>query len=166
MAGQSVANADHAARATCPGGRPIRDWQCRGHRGAQRRAVNSMERNSLRGPLLRSVSRSFYLSLRFLPKALRDPLSLAYLLARATDTIADTTQPPAPVRMEALRDLAAAIQGTAPNETIDELRKSFASQQSDAAERKLIEQIPALLNWLADLPPGAPREGRNILVTI
>src|SRR3954451_3955819 len=130
MAGQSVANADHAARATCPGGRPIRDWQCRGHRGAQRRAVNSMERNSLRGPLLRSVSRSFYLSLRFLPKALRDPLSLAYLLARATDTIADTTGAPVTLRTEALRTLAAAIQGNMAKEKTAELRESLVPLQT------------------------------------
>src|SRR3954454_168752 len=111
MTGQSAPDNDHAASATCPGGRPIANRQRRGHRSAQRRAVISMERNSLRGPLLRSVSRSFYLSLRFLPKALRDPLSLAYLLARATDTIADTTEAPVPLRTEALRTLAAAIQG-------------------------------------------------------
>jgi farnesyl-diphosphate farnesyltransferase len=128
--------------------------------------MKPMDRNSLRGPLLRSVSRSFYLSLRFLPKALRDPLSLAYLLARATDTIADTTEPPVALRMEALRDLAAALQGTAPKESMDELRKSLARQQSDAAERKLIEQIPALLNWLADLPDADREEVRKVLVTI
>jgi farnesyl-diphosphate farnesyltransferase len=128
--------------------------------------MKSMDRNSLRGPLLRSVSRSFYLSLRFLPKALRDPLSLAYLLARATDTIADTTQPPVALRMEALRELAAAIQGTASQESVDELRKSFARQQNEEAERKLIEQIPALLNWLADLPDADREEVRSVLVTI
>jgi phytoene/squalene synthetase len=37
-----------------------------------------------------SVSRSFYLTIRFLPRPLREPVGLAYLLARATDTIADT----------------------------------------------------------------------------
>src|SRR5204863_9978606 len=128
--------------------------------------MKAMDRNSLRGPLLRSVSRSFYLSLRLLSKALRDPLSLAYLLARATDTIADSTQPSVALRMEALRELAAAIQGTASKESVDELRKSFARQQSDEAERKLIEQIPALLNWLADLPDADREEVRNVLVTI
>ena len=50
--------------------------------------------------MLRSVSRSFYLSLRILPAALREPLSLAYLLARATDTIADTPEPPAALRTD------------------------------------------------------------------
>src|SRR4051812_10045577 len=166
MAGQSVANADHAARATCPGGRPIRDWQCRGHRGAQRRAVNSMERNSLRGPLLRSVSRSFYLSLRFLPKALRDPLSLAYLLARATDTIADTTEAPVTLRSEALRTLAAAIQGTARKDKSAELRESFVVLQTRKAERALIETLPALLDWLADFPADDRDEVRRVLAKI
>ena len=43
----------------------------------------------LRG-LLRQVSRSFYLSLAILPRPLREPIGLAYLLARAADTVADT----------------------------------------------------------------------------
>src|SRR2546430_5311660 len=48
----------------------------------------------LRGSILASVSRSFYLSIRLLPKKLRDPVSLGYLLARASDTIADTIDVP------------------------------------------------------------------------
>jgi farnesyl-diphosphate farnesyltransferase len=125
-----------------------------------------MNRDSLRGPILRSVSRSFYLSLRFLPKALRDPLSLAYLLARATDTIADTVAPPVALRTEALRDLAAAIQGTASATTTDALRKSFAGLQSEKAERALIEQLPALLDWLGELSPEDRAEVRSILLKI
>ncbi len=125
-----------------------------------------MNRDSLRGPILRSVSRSFYLSLRFLPKALRDPLSLAYLLARATDTIADTVEPPVALRSEALRDLAAAIQGTAPARTTEALRRSFAPLQSDKAERTLIEQLPALLDWLGELSPHDRAEVRTVLLKI
>jgi farnesyl-diphosphate farnesyltransferase len=112
------------------------------------------------------VSRSFYLSLRFLPKALRDPLSLAYLLARATDTIADTPEPPVALRTEGLRDLAAAIQGTAPREKTEALRKSFARLQSDDAEQTLIEQLPALLDWLRELPANDRAEVRSVLVKI
>lgn len=44
----------------------------------------------LGGSVLASVSRSFYLSIRVLPKELRGPIGLAYLLARASDTIADS----------------------------------------------------------------------------
>ena len=40
--------------------------------------------------LLKQVSRSFYTTLWILPRSVRSQISLAYLLARATDTIADT----------------------------------------------------------------------------
>ena len=40
--------------------------------------------------LLKQTSRSFYLTLRVLPRAVRPQIGLAYLLARTTDTIADT----------------------------------------------------------------------------
>ena len=40
-------------------------------------------------PLLKSVSRSFHLTLRVLPAAIRPQIGLAYLLARATDTVAE-----------------------------------------------------------------------------
>ena len=40
----------------------------------------------LTSAVLKSVSRSFYLSLRVLPSAVRPALALAYLLARAADT--------------------------------------------------------------------------------
>src|SRR3954470_7295958 len=125
MAGPGEPPAHHTARAARPSRGPVGNRQRRGHRSAQRRAVKLMNRDSLRGPLLRSVSRSFYLSLRFLPKALRDPLSLAYLLARATDTIADTAGTPVALRTEALGTLAAMIQGDESTEKNARLRESF-----------------------------------------
>jgi farnesyl-diphosphate farnesyltransferase len=126
----------------------------------------SSARQELRGPLLRSVSRSFYLSLRFLPKALRDPLSLAYLLARATDTVADTAEAPAALRMEGLRNLAAAIQGTAQRESVTLLHESFAPLQKNESERALIARLPALLDWLGELDAEDRDEIRRVLTTI
>jgi farnesyl-diphosphate farnesyltransferase len=126
----------------------------------------SSDRDHLRGPVLRSVSRSFYLSLRILPKALRDPLSLAYLLARATDTIADTPDPPASLRAEALRDLGGAIQGTAPEVTAARLCDSFAALQRDEAERTLIRHLPDLLAWLDALATSDRAEVRSVLEKI
>jgi farnesyl-diphosphate farnesyltransferase len=123
----------------------------------------SLERKHLGGQVLRSVSRSFYLSLRILPGTLRDPLSLAYLLARATDTIADTPEPPVALRMEALGRLAAAIQATAGQQTAAQLRESFAPLHSDKAERTLIEQLPALLDWFGELQGGDRDEVRSVL---
>jgi len=45
--------------------------------------------------LLKRVSRSFYLSVRLLPAPMRRGVCLGYLLARASDTIADTQKNPA-----------------------------------------------------------------------
>lgn len=125
-----------------------------------------LDRKGLRVRLLRSVSRSFYLSLRILPGPLRDPLSLGYLLARATDTIADTPEPSIAVRTDALRELAAAIQGTAAKATTARLRESFAPLQSDKAERTLIEELPALLDWLDEMGAGDRAEIRDVLARI
>ena len=49
----------------------------------------SMSTAELGTDILREVSRSFYLTLRLLPSEFRGPLSLGYLLARMSDTIAD-----------------------------------------------------------------------------
>src|SRR5438105_14375599 len=65
----------------------------------------------LQTAILRSVSRSFYLSIRFLPQQLREPLALAYLLARTTDTVADTTRIPGAVRTETVKMLSGGDQG-------------------------------------------------------
>ncbi len=101
------------------------------------------------GAILRDVSRSFYVSIRFLPRRLREPIKLAYLLARATDTLADTANIPVEMRMAALRTLASAIQGTAaPNEVVD-LTKPFSSLQTNESEKKLIEFLPECFQLLA-----------------
>jgi farnesyl-diphosphate farnesyltransferase len=126
----------------------------------------SSGREELRGTVLRSVSRSFYLSLRFLPKTLRDPLSLAYLLARATDTLADTAEAPVALRMEALRNLSRAIQGDGASEATVPLRESFAPLQKNEAERALISRLPQLLEWLGNLPVADRDEIRSVLTKI
>ena len=61
--------------------------------------------------LLKEVSRSFYLTLRVLPGRIRPQIGLAYLLARTTDTIADTELVPLEQRLEALRALRERILG-------------------------------------------------------
>src|ERR1051325_2955229 len=102
--------------AVCEGGRPDRTGKQRARsdrdseRGTRATGMKSTDPDRLLGPILQSVSRSFYLSIRFLPSALRRPIGLAYLLARATDTIADTTEIRAEVRLLQLQSLAAAIQ--------------------------------------------------------
>jgi len=66
--------------------------------------------------LLKGVSRSFYLTLRVLPGKVRPQIGVAYLLARTTDTIADTELVPVDERLGALHALRDRILGlrTAP----------------------------------------------------
>ena len=92
--------------------------------------------------ILRSVSRSFYLSIRFLPASLRDPIALAYLLARTTDTVADTANTPTEVRMETLRVLSDGVQGTASRDVVVKLVASFVSLQDNKSEQRLLESLP------------------------
>lgn len=120
----------------------------------------------LRSEVLRSVSRSFYLSIRILPGRLRDPVALAYLLARATDTIADTVDVPAKIRGEGLRNLANAIQGESSLDVVAKLRASFAPLQKNEAERALIESLPACLEWLNKIDNDDRADVRSVLKKI
>lgn len=110
--------------------------------------VSALPFSSLRRSVLPRVSRSFYLSIRLLPNKLRDPVSLGYLLARASDTIADTTDIPIDVRIENLRLLARAIQGEPLDNAIVDLSGSLAPLQQDPAEHALIEAVQLVLDWL------------------
>src|SRR2546423_15052603 len=102
-------------------------------------SLSSVSVSTLRRTILSRVSRSFYLSIRLLPKKLRDPVSLGYLLARASDTIADTTELPVALRTEKLHLLARGIQGEALGDAIVDLSTSLAPLQKNKDERPLIE---------------------------
>ncbi len=116
--------------------------------------------------ILKSVSRSFYLTIRFLPRPLREPVSLAYLLARATDTLADTATIPAPVRLTTLQALARVIAGESDFAGVAGPLREFAAQQSDPRERTLIENLDDCLAWLAKLEPTDRTDIRAVLATI
>src|SRR5439155_1187205 len=116
--------------------------------------------------ILARVSRSFYLSIRLLPKKLRDPVSLGYLLARASDTIADTTELPPDLRMENLRLLVRGIQGEALGDAIVGLSASVTPLQKNKAERALIESLQPCLDWLEQSEVPDREEVRAVLEQI
>lgn len=111
----------------------------------------SHHESELGGQLLASVSRSFYLTLKALPKELREPLSLAYLLARTADTIADTAAVSAEVRLSCLKHYHELIQQ--PDELNQQkltklIASDFVNNQTDEAERRLMERFDDGLAWL------------------
>jgi farnesyl-diphosphate farnesyltransferase len=114
--------------------------------------------------LLRGVSRSFYLSIRLLPAPLRRPVAVGYLLARATDTLADTARLPSDERREKLEALAAAIDGRAPPQpAAAAIAASFAPLQDDAQERALIVALPQCLELLDQLTEPDRADVRVVL---
>ncbi|MGB8167893.1 MAG: phytoene/squalene synthase family protein [Chthoniobacteraceae bacterium] len=114
-----------------------------------------MKTADLGGPLLASVSRSFYLTIRILPASLRAPIGLAYLLARASDTIADTADASAAVRLKYLAAFAVMIRsGDASG--IEALQRDI--RPSAAGECELIAKLHRCLAWLSSME-DADRKG-------
>ncbi len=114
-------------------------------------------------PLLRGVSRSFYLSIRLLPPTLRQPIGVAYLLARTSDTIADSTDLPGEARLQSLRTFVELIEGSVPAARADELARVLAPLQRDDNERGLLAALPACLGLLNDLTQADQADTRALL---
>jgi farnesyl-diphosphate farnesyltransferase len=113
--------------------------------------------------LLRDVSRSFYLTLLALPRPVRPQIGLAYLLARATDTIADTELVPLPDRLHALQALQERIAGTRP---IPVNFGAFAERQSSPGERMLLERVEEALGVFNRFTYSDQQRIREVLSTI
>ena len=113
--------------------------------------------------LLRGVSRSFDVSIRLLPLQLRQPVSVAYLLARASDTVADTVKLQVEQRRDMLDSLVAAIEGRMPEFDVANTLAPFVSLQDDPEERNLIIAVPQCLGWLKQLAPADRDDVRAVL---
>ncbi|WP_116135848.1 phytoene/squalene synthase family protein [Trinickia diaoshuihuensis] len=126
-------------------------------------------RADLLGPLLKSVSRSFYLTLNVLPGPMRDPVGLAYLLARAADTIADTSLIEPARRLSLLLALRAAVGGDRSDETRAAIRSmagEVAGQQALPDEKRLLESLDAALAVLDELQAADRGAVRDIVATL
>ncbi len=116
---------------------------------------------------LKAVSRSFYLTLRVLPGSIRPQVGLAYLLARATDTIADTTLIPIETRLDALRGMRRAIQRETESFDFGMLARARTdSTHGASAEMTLLENVDKALELLRSLPIEDRRLIRELLDTI
>ncbi len=119
--------------------------------------------NAALNELLKQTSRSFYLTLRVLPARVRPQIGLAYLLARTTDTIADTEILPVAQRLDALQKLRERILG----QTSAPLNfGALAEKQNLSAEKLLLEKVEASLAALKILSPTDLKLVREVLTTI
>jgi farnesyl-diphosphate farnesyltransferase len=129
--------------------------------------ATSPESRHLLTHVLRDVSRSFYLTLRILPAAVRDQIGLGYLLARATDTIADTELVPVAERLEALAQLRDRILGLSWS-PLDLARFVDLSNQNaiTSGERALLQRLEDCLALLDTFSTDDQDRIRRVLETI
>jgi len=113
--------------------------------------------------LLQATARSFYLTLRVLPARVRPQIGLAYLLARTTDTIADTEIVPPAQRLDALQRLRERILDRTDTPLgLGEL----ARQQGAPAEKLLLEKVEDSLTALQAFSAGDRQLIQAVLATI
>lgn len=128
--------------------------------------ISRTQRRQLFRDILKGVSRSFYLTLRVLPDAVREPIALAYLLARAADTLADTTVLPESERLNYLH----CFQGymTAPESTVgcEEIQGALKGELGNPDEARLLGLLPELFTLLAALDAEDQQRVRQVVETL
>lgn len=125
----------------------------------------AMHNHELLGPLLKKVSRSFYLTLRVVPGDLRRPIGLAYLFARAADTITDTvliSRTDRLLYLELFRD--AMREGKV--ERLPAITEALVERQQDAAERELLTRLEEGFAILHSLNQADQMMIRDVVLTL
>ena len=116
------------------------------------------------GDLLRSVSRTFYMSVRILPPALRETMGVAYLLARTSDTIADRESAPVATRLRRLTEFGAMVQSGANPQGIANIQRDIQPQHE--GERALMAALPRVFERFGAFKPWEWKETQELLANI
>ncbi|MDE2180934.1 MAG: squalene/phytoene synthase family protein [candidate division NC10 bacterium] len=124
-----------------------------------------MNNQELLGPLLKQVSRSFYLTLRVVPSDVRRPIGLAYLLARAADTIADTALIGRADRLKYLELFREALRESDAGR-LRAISEALAGPQRVAAERELLTRLEQAFALLQSLSPSDQSLVRGVVLTL
>ena len=101
--------------------------------------------------ILRSVSRSFYLTLRVLPQGVREPVGLGYLLARIADTITDTSILPSDQKHTRLIEFRGLVQNAPSEREIERFQTPLEESGPDGITSRLIKALPMILSELEEL---------------
>ena len=116
--------------------------------------------------MLKRVSRSFYLSVRVLPSEMREPVALAYLLARAADTIADTPSVPSDLRLAHLNEFRRILAGNEEVGAASRLSAALVEPQPMGAERNLLGILPTVLVLLRNLEKSDEESVCSVVMTL
>lgn len=115
-------------------------------------APPGLAKDQLLTDVLKRVSRSFYLTLNILPPPVRTQVGLAYLFARAADTIADTDLIGQDLRRQCLSQFKAQFDGRGGcSKEIQEIQGAVLPHQSQSAERLLLERVDGCFRVYGEL---------------
>ena len=136
-------------------------------------ALDAARRNRLLQDVLKGVSRSFYLTLRVLPKKLREPIGLAYLLARTADTLTDRLAGfpgqragSTGARLESLVTLRSQVAGPADLGVLRELSSRSVDDDSSPQERALFGSLVDSFALLESLDYSDRQQVRWVVDTL
>ena len=130
------------------------------------RSSSRVAKKYLLTSLLKSVSRAFYLSVRVLPHGMREPVAIAYLIARAADTIADTTSAPVDTRIERLNGFRRLIQGEEDYRAASGLSAELTDLQPTEGERALLGVLLQVFELLDQLDDEDAKSVRTVTMTL
>ncbi|HJU06077.1 MAG TPA: phytoene/squalene synthase family protein [Nitrospiraceae bacterium] len=117
--------------------------------------------------LLKHVSRSFYLTLSVLPHAMRKPIGLAYLFARAADTIADTDLIDRYLRLQLLKMFRAQFAGDQLDWfDVRAIQEAVAPHQVESSERTLLNRLEDCFRLYLALEAGDRTRIRQLMGTL
>jgi len=113
------------------------------------------------------VSRLFYTTLVVVPADVRDQVSVAYLFARAADTIADTELIDRPRRLDFLSQLKGQfVSDQIAWAHIQNIQRALGPLQQDSAERVLLERLEDCFRLFLDFSPDDRRRVRRLMTTL
>ncbi|MEE9521895.1 MAG: phytoene/squalene synthase family protein [candidate division NC10 bacterium] len=121
--------------------------------------------SGLFGDILKRVSRTFYLSLNVLPRDVRRPVGLAYLFARAADTIADTRLISREKRLEYLELFRSEVRENESNR-IREVTEALTGPQKIPEERELLARLEECFAVYRALDSADRERIRDLILTI
>ncbi|HKJ71741.1 MAG TPA: squalene/phytoene synthase family protein [Gammaproteobacteria bacterium] len=115
--------------------------------------------------LLERLARSFALSLHLLPRPLREHFARAYLFARAADTVSDTDAVAPAARERVLGQLESAARRLQRGDPIT-LEAAPPGPGGSPEERTLMDQLPAVADWISELSVPARKRAGEVCVTL
>ncbi len=130
-------------------------------------AATTISKHDLLHDLLKHVSRLFYTTLAVVPTNVRDQVGVAYLFARAADTIADTELIDRPRRLNFLNRLRAQFIGEPLDWTqISAIQQAVGPIQHDSAERLLLERLDQCFRIFLDCSQDDQRRIQRVMTAL